>query len=139
MGMVGFYGRFIPIFSDVAAVLDVLKKKGDPIDWREEHQEAFDALKQALCAAPVLQVPDFDTEFVFVTDASDLEVSAFLHKRVNGSLAPISYYSMLLSGAERRYSTYEKECLAVIFVCEKCRTYLDHQEFDLKYDNLALC
>ena len=34
---------------------------------------------------------------------------------------------------------YEKECLAVIFGCEKCRTYLEHREFVLHCDNLALC
>jgi hypothetical protein len=45
MGMVGFYGRFIRNYSDVAAVLHSLKRKGVPFEWREEHQEAFDALK----------------------------------------------------------------------------------------------
>ena len=45
----------------------------------------------------------------------------------------------MLSSAERRYSTYEKECLAVIFGCEKFRAYLEHKEFELHCDNLALC
>jgi hypothetical protein len=84
-------------------------------------------------------VPDFGRTFVLVTDASDLAVSAILQQRVNGSLAPVSYYRRLLSGAERKFSTYEKECLVVIFGCEKCRTYLEHKEFELRCDNLALC
>jgi hypothetical protein len=54
-------------------------------------------------------------------------------------MAPISYYSRLLTDAEKKYSTYEKECLAVIFGCEKCRIYLEHAEFELNCDNLALC
>jgi len=41
--------------------------------------------------------------------------------------------------AEKRYRTYEKEFLAVIFGCEKSRTYLEHKEFELHCDNLALC
>jgi hypothetical protein len=41
--------------------------------------------------------------------------------------------------AEQRYSTYEKECLAVLLGCEKCRPYLEHKEFELQCDNLALC
>jgi hypothetical protein len=59
MGMVGFYACFIPNYADVAAVLHGLKKKGVPFVWRVEHQAAFDRLKQPLCEAPVLQVPDF--------------------------------------------------------------------------------
>ena len=110
LGMVGFYAQFIPDFSRRAAPLHALKK-GAPFRWDDECQSAFDTLKQALCEAPVLQLPDFAKDFVLVTDASDVAVSAVLHRRVDGQLAPISYYSRLLSPAERRYSTYEKECL----------------------------
>ena len=50
----------------------------------QEHQTAFNSLNQALMEAPVLQVPDFNKEFVLVTDASDLAVSAVLNQRVGG-------------------------------------------------------
>jgi len=49
MGMVGFYARFIPGYSDVAAALHSLKRKGVPFVWAEEQQKAFDRLKRALC------------------------------------------------------------------------------------------
>jgi hypothetical protein len=62
-----------------------------------------------------------------VTDASGLAVSAVLHQQVNGALA-----------AERKYITYEKECLTVLFGCEKRRSYLVHKESELHCDNLAL-
>jgi hypothetical protein len=74
-----------------------------------------------------------------VTDASDVAESAVLNQRINGDLAPISFQSKLLSPTERRYITYEKECLVVFFGCEKCREYLEHKEFELQCDNLALC
>ena len=44
----------------------------------------------------------------------------------------------MLTSAERRYSTNEKECLAVLFGCKKSRSYLEHKEFELQCDNLAL-
>jgi hypothetical protein len=44
-----------------------------------------------------------------------------------------------LTVAERKYSTYEKECLAVTFGCEKCRVYLEYKDFELHCDNLAQC
>jgi hypothetical protein len=136
--MVGFYARFILKFSRRAAPLHGLKKKGVKFVWCEEHQEAFESLKQALCEALVLQIPDFAKEFVLITDASDLAVSAVLHQLVDGELVPISYYSRLLTQTEKRNSTYECECLAVVFGCEKCRLYLGHKEFELRCDNLAL-
>jgi len=73
-----------------------------------------------------------------VTDVSDLAVSAVLHQRLNDGLAPISYYSRLLTEAEKKYSTYDV-CLAVIYGCEKCRPYLEHRKFEMLCDNLALC
>jgi hypothetical protein len=95
--MAGFYARFIPNFSGVAAVLHQLKKKGVSLIWRAKYQTAFDLLKQALCEAPVLQIPDFSKEFILVTDASDRAVSAVLHQRVSDGLAPISFHSRLLT------------------------------------------
>jgi hypothetical protein len=95
--MVGFYARFIPNFSLRAAPLHGLKKKGVPFVWCEEHQEAFESLNQALCEAPVPQIPHFAREFVIVTDSSDLAVTVVLHQRVDGELDPISYYSRLLT------------------------------------------
>jgi hypothetical protein len=68
-------------------VLHGLKKKGVRFVWGNEHQLAFESLKLALCEAPVLQIPDFNKEFVLMTDASDLAVSAVLHQRVEGELA----------------------------------------------------
>jgi hypothetical protein len=116
-----------------------LKRKCAQFVWLSKHQAAFESLKQALCEAPTVQIPDFSKEFVLVTDASDLAVSAVLHQRINGDLAPISYYSRLLTAVERKYSTYENKCLAVSFGCENCRVYLKHKEFELHCDNLAFC
>jgi hypothetical protein len=136
--MVGFYARFIHCYSVVTAVLHGLKKKGVPFVWAEEHQGAFEKLKRVLCDAPVVQVPDITREFVLTTDASEVAVSAVL-QRIDGALAPITYHSRILTDAEIKYSTYEKERLAVLFGCEKFCTYLEHKEFVLYCDNLALC
>ena len=89
MGMVGFYARFIPGYSDVAVTLHNLTKKGVPFVWGEPQQKAFETLKRALCEAPVLQVPDFSQDFVLATDTSDVAVSAVLQQRVDGSSRPL--------------------------------------------------
>ena len=109
LGMVGFYARFIPGFSELADALHALKRKEVSFVWAEEHAAAFEKLKQALCQAPVLQIPDFDKEFILATDASDVAISAVLQQRIDGALAPISYHGRILTPLERKYSTYEKE------------------------------
>jgi hypothetical protein len=137
--MVGFCARFIPDYSRRAEPLHALKRKGAKFVWSEAQQAAFDQLKQALCQAPVLEMPDFTKDFVFSTDASDIAISAVLQQRIEGRLAPIAFYSRLLSSSERRYSTYEKECLAILMGCGRCRSYLEHKEFELECDSLSLC
>jgi len=122
VGMTGFYGRFIPQYSQRASALHALKRKGVKFEWTYECEDAFNDLKQALVEAPVLQVSDFEKQFVLVTDASDLGISAVLNQKLGNDLAPVSYYSRMLTPAEN-YSTYE-ECLAVVYGCEKCRSYL---------------
>jgi hypothetical protein len=79
IGMVGFYARFIPTYSSIAAPLHVLKRKRVGFVWEGEHQR-FDLLKQASCEAPVFQIPYFRKHFFLVTDASDFTVPAILHQ-----------------------------------------------------------
>jgi hypothetical protein len=105
--MVGFYARFIPTYSSIAALLHNLKRKGIAFVLEDEHEKAVDLQKQDLCEAPLLQIPDFKLDFVLVTDASYFAVSVIFHQRVNGRLVPISYYSRL-TAPERKYSTCEK-------------------------------
>ena len=138
LGMAGFYGRFIDRFSQMAEPLHALKRKNVRFVWGDAQQSAFLQLKEALSTPPVLQIPDFSREFTLVCDASDVAISAVLHQKRGEDLAPIAYSSRLLSPAERKYSIHEKECLAVVYGCEKYRSYLEHKEFSLHTDNQAL-
>jgi hypothetical protein len=138
LGMVGFYGRFISHFSQIAEPLHALKRKNARFVWGEAQAGAFQRLKEALMTPPVLQIPDYSRELSLVCDASDEAISAVLHQKSGEDLAPIAYYSRLLSRAERKYWGHEKECLAVVYGCEKFRYYLEHKEFALFTDNQAL-
>ena len=83
LGLASFYEKFIRHFSEIAAPLTDLTKKGSaevwsPKVWGEKEDAAFTNLKLAMIIAPLLQLPDFDHEFTVTTDVSEVPVRAIL-------------------------------------------------------------
>lgn len=138
VGMAGFYSKFIPNYAAMASPLNKFKCKGEKFKWTEEHGKAFDSIKSALCRAPTLHLPDFSGEFVLQCDASDVAISAVLNQKLDSGLVPIGYSSRKLSVLEAKYSIYERETLAVIYGCERFRSYLEHKEFTVHSDSEAV-
>ena len=63
-------------------------------EWTIKHQEAFDALKEALCTAPVLGYPNFIREFILETDDSLKGLGAVLsQQQKDRSIHVIAYAS----------------------------------------------
>ena len=87
-------------------------REGLSFQWTPTCQEAFDALKAKLTAAPVLAYPAFDQDFVLETDASNQGLGAVLSQCFDGKSHPVAYASRALSRAERNYSITELETLA---------------------------
>jgi len=105
----------------------------------QEQQEAFKALKNAISQPPVLGMANFSEKFILQTDASGAALGAVLSQDRNGVRQPMAYASGTLSAKERKASsTYELECLAVLFGTEKFCKYLEHQDFILETDNQTL-
>ncbi|KAL8580573.1 hypothetical protein ACOMHN_058016 [Nucella lapillus] len=140
LGLVGYYRRFVPHFSDIALPLTQKTRGKQPqkIVWSDECQEAFDKLKQALVSHPVLILPDHGQQFVLRTDASGQGLGAVLLQEREGILQPVSYASKKLSDAEKRYHTIEQECLAVVWGIRKFYPYLYGREFILESDHNPL-
>ena len=57
IGMASYYRKFVPNFSKIAAPLTELTKKNTSFQWKIEHKEAFDQIKEALCNTPILSYP----------------------------------------------------------------------------------
>ncbi|XP_031668019.1 uncharacterized protein LOC116359314 [Oncorhynchus kisutch] len=140
LGLAGWYRRFIPQFSTIAVPLTNLTSKGasNPVKWTEECEEAFMTLKKRLCSFPVLQTPDFKKRFLVQVDASAVGIGAVLAQGEPGEELPVLYLSRKLLPRETRYSTIEKECLAIKWALDSLRYYLLGREFDLHTDHRAL-
>lgn len=140
LGLVGWYRRFIPDFSSRAAVLTDLTCKNAPnkVRWTEACEQAFQDLKGCMCREPVLQSPDFDLPFVVQTDASGVGLGAVLLQGEGEDCKPIQFISRKLYPRETRYSTVEKECLAVKWALDTLRYYLIGKDFTVETDHRAL-
>ncbi|CAJ0924600.1 unnamed protein product [Ranitomeya imitator] len=103
LGIAGYYRRFIPNFAAMATPLtDLTKGKGSVmVKWTSAAEEAFHSLKRALCSQPVLVTPDFSSEFVVQTDASDTGVGAVLSQVRDGVEHPVLYLSRKLNVHEQ--------------------------------------
>ena len=96
-------------------------------------------MKRLLCQAPVLSYPNFQQSFILQTDASNLGVGAVLsQKNQYGHDHVLSYASRSLTEREKKFSTTEKEALAVVFAVNHFRTYLLGRKFSLITDHSAL-
>lgn len=139
VGLASWYRRFVPQFSTVVAPLTSLLKKNTIFKWTENCEEALQKIKRHLISAPVLSCPDFDLPFTIQTDASDYGLGAVLTQvHPDGSEKVICYLSRSLHKNERKFSTTEKECLAVLFAIEKLRPYIEGTRFTVITDHYSL-
>uniref|UniRef100_A0A1X7UT63 Reverse transcriptase domain-containing protein n=1 Tax=Amphimedon queenslandica TaxID=400682 RepID=A0A1X7UT63_AMPQE len=118
LGLVGYYRKFTPNFSTVAVALTDLTRTTAPtvVQWNSQCQKAVDTLKDSLCESPLLHSPDFSKQFILQTDASERAVGAVL----------------------KRYSTIEKECLAIKLGIQAFKLYLLGRPFQVQTDHQAL-
>ncbi|GJV29434.1 retrovirus-related pol polyprotein from transposon TNT 1-94 [Tanacetum coccineum] len=120
LGLAGYYHRFIENFYKIAKSLTILTQKSKMFDWGEEHERAFQTLKDKLCNAPILALPDGPDDFVVYYDASGLGLGCVLMQKDK----VIAYASRQLKIHEKNYTTYDLELGAVMFALKIWRHYL---------------
>lgn len=120
MGLAGYYHKFVKHFGLIAKPLTKLLKKNTIFQWTSDHEQSFQALKQALISAPVLALPNLSKAFCIETDASAAGIGAVLTQDGH----PLAYISRALGPRSRGLSTYEKEYMAVLLAVQQWRQYL---------------
>ena len=136
-GISGYYRKFIPDYATGALPLTGLTRKNAPTDvtWSEQCTRAFAELKWRLCTIPVLSSPDCERQFTLQTDASERGVGAVLSQHSeDGEEHPVVFFSRTLLPREERYSTVEKECLAIKLAVHAFRVYLLGKPFIVQSD-----
>ncbi|GKE65699.1 putative reverse transcriptase domain-containing protein [Tanacetum coccineum] len=81
LGLAGYYRRFIKDFSKIAKLLTELTQKNKKYIWEKDQETAFQLLKQKLCEASILALPEGNDDFVIYCDASLQGLGAVNEKR----------------------------------------------------------
>nr|GFA07242.1 reverse transcriptase domain-containing protein [Tanacetum cinerariifolium] len=91
-----------------------------------------------LTETPILIAPDWDMPFEQMCDASDYAIGVVLGQRRDKHFRPIHYANKTMTEAESKYTTIEKEMLAVVYAFEKFRSYLIMNKSIVYTDHSAL-
>nr|GEY43145.1 hypothetical protein [Tanacetum cinerariifolium] len=119
-GLAGYYRRFIEDFSKIARPMTNLTQKSVKYDWGEKVDVAFHRLKQKLCSAPILALPEGSENFVVYCNASQKVFGTVLMQKEK----VIAYASRQLKVHEMNYTIHNLELSAVVFALKMWRHYL---------------
>jgi transposase InsO family protein len=116
LGFCNFYRRFIQDYGRIAHPLTRLTGKDVPFNFDTACKEAFDKLRTALTAAPILRHYRPELETMVETDASDGVIAGILSQRTatDEPWHPVGYFSKTMSPAELNYQIHDKEMLAIV-------------------------
>lgn len=139
LGLSGYYRRFIKDYSKLTKPITKYLKKDTKLDLKDEdYKKSFEDLKKILTSDQILAYPDYTKPFVLTTDASDFAIGAVLSQIQGNIERPIAFASRTLNAAESRYSTTEKEALAIVWATKKYESYLYGTSFTLITDHKPL-
>jgi len=116
LGICTFYWKFVKGFSQVAATLTNLTKKG-AFAWTDGAQATFHRLEEVMSCSWVLTLPDFTQPVTLECDASGVGIGAVLSQGGH----PIAFESRKILAHEMSYSIYDKEMLAIMHALAKFR------------------
>ncbi|GKD98099.1 putative reverse transcriptase domain-containing protein, partial [Tanacetum coccineum] len=141
--LVGYYRRFIEGFSKIAKSMTKLTQKGVKFDWGDKAEATFQLIKQKLCSAPILALPEGSKDFIVYCDASIKGLGAVLMQKE----MVIGYTSRQLKIYEKNYTTHDLELGAVVFALKiwrhylygtKCTVFTDHKSLQHILDQKEL-
>ena len=115
-----------------------LTKKNKTFTLDGKAQTVFDTLKNCLISEPILRHPDFTKYFYVTSDACLDGIGGYLSQIYEGIHHPVSYASRVLTDTETRYSTIERELLAMLYWAQQFRYGILGRRFTFLTDHRPL-
>ena len=124
LGCLQYLSRFLPQLAEEAAPLRLLTEQSAIFTWQTQQEAAFQKLKTMITTVPVLKFYDLNEAATIQCDASEKGLGATLLQQGQ----PVAFISRSLTKAEQNYAQIEKECLAIVFACERFNQYIHGRE-----------
>ncbi|RWS00893.1 pol polyprotein-like protein, partial [Dinothrombium tinctorium] len=123
---------------ELAPLYELLATAKKKWKWTEELEIAFNKAKELISNASLLVHLKPEAQLRLVTDASNLQVGAVLQQEENGEWAPLAFFSKKIKPAETRYSTFDRELLAIYLGIKHFKHLLEGREFHILTDHKPL-
>ena len=115
-----------------------LLEKDAIFSFDESFMKAFEELKNQSIEAPIVVAPNWGEPFEIMCDASDFAIGVVLGQRPENIFRPIYYASKTLNEAQENYMTIEKEMLAMVYSCDKFKSYILGSKVILYMDHAVI-
>uniref|UniRef100_A0A5S6QIV2 RNA-directed DNA polymerase n=1 Tax=Trichuris muris TaxID=70415 RepID=A0A5S6QIV2_TRIMR len=130
LGMANFYHRFVPSAAKIMQPLyKALVDSPKELVWNETTAAAFANTKEALAKATMLIHPQSNACTAVTVDASGTAIGAVLEQFVNNMWQPLAFFSRQLRTAERKYSAFDRELLALYMAIRHFRYFVEGRHF----------
>jgi hypothetical protein len=143
LGMLNFYREHIPNAAAIQAPLNAYlhntkKRDKTAIVWNSETEKAFSDCKKSIVNAVLLAHPAHEATLALFCDASDIAAGAVLQQYYNEQWQPLGYFSKKFSTAQKNYSTYDRELLAVYMALKHFRKTFEGRHLIIFTDHKPL-
>ena len=144
-----FHGQHSPLNKvypksrrNIGAITSSTKKENTStsniLNWEEKHTKTFSIIKKQISKINENNHFDVEKETRVKCDASKLGLGVSLEQKTNNIWRTIAFACTFLNLVEQRYSTNDLELLAVVWLLEHFKDYLQGTEFRLQTDHQAL-
>ena len=140
-GMINFYNKYVANINLCLALLFAAtagKKKTDVVPLTPQLDAALKASKQALSVATMMVYPFMQAPTALTTDASDTGIGAILEQYLEGKWKLLAFFSCRFWPPETKYSTFDRELLAVHLAIRHFRFFLEGRSFRIFTDHKPL-
>lgn len=138
LGLLNYYGRFIPNLSSELSSLYKLTRREETFLWSNECDESFERSKKLLLENGLLAHYDPTKEIILHCDASPYGLGAILSHKIDGKERPVLFVSCSLTQAQKNYAHLHREALAIVFAVKKFHKYIYGKKFTIYSDHQPL-